>query len=145
MTLPRFIDRPACTTRLNCSVCRDPSATKIHEDWARYYELPGPDGCPLKRPMGWVPPVTPPRREPRPPEPLKSIPHEQWPKWAKALALLKSDEDAGVGDTVHRQLGLLGKAFTATAKALRVPCDCAERRDEWNILYSYAALPSRVG
>ena len=142
MTLPRFIDRPACTTRRNCFICRDPAATKIHEDWARYYELPGADGCPLGHPMGWAPPPTPPAPPRAERKPLAAIPRIDWPGWASAITAMKNETDIGVGDTVHRQLGLLGKAFTATAKALGVPCGCAERRNEWNILYHYTASPA---
>lgn len=65
------------------------------------------------------------------------IPQSEWPCWAKAIAVFKSAEDAGVGDTVHRRLGALGEAFRATMKKIGVPCGCDARQAEWNAKYPY--------
>jgi hypothetical protein len=66
-----------------------------------------------------------------------AIPREQWPTWAKAVTPWAEPEDIGVGDTIHRKLGVLGEVFKATLKTLGVPCGCDQRQEEWNILYPY--------
>lgn len=65
------------------------------------------------------------------------IPREQWPLWAKAVALASNADDTGVGDTVHRQAGALGVAFSVWTTALGIPCGCTTRRAEWNVAYAY--------
>lgn len=73
---------------------------------------------------------------------MTSLPYEQWPEWAKALALLKTDEDKGVGDTAHRLLHLkMAKPLTnlalTTLMTFKKKCGCSERRAEWNLKFKY--------
>lgn len=75
---------------------------------------------------------------------FEPIPFDQWPSWTKAVALLKSDEDKGIGDTIHRQSGLLGKGFKWAMVKLGVPCGCDARQDQWNIEYPYALIPRQT-
>ena len=63
---------------------------------------------------------------------------QEWPVWARAIQKLRQVGDAGVGDTVRRQLGVVGEAFKLTMNALGAPCSCDKRRDEWNAKYPYA-------
>lgn len=67
-----------------------------------------------------------------------AVPREKWPMWAAAIALLKSDEDIGVGSTIERELGRAGKAFKVTMRTLGIPCGCNRRRAEFDALYPYA-------
>lgn len=83
--------------------------------------------CPLEKYSG----------EPIKPEPLKPIPRDRWPAWAKAVALLSDDTDIGIGDTIHRQLGKLGEAYKTTLEILGVPCACDKRREEFNAVFPY--------
>lgn len=63
----------------------------------------------------------------------------EWPAWAKSIALLKNDEDIGVGQTAERVLGPLGgdKFKEWFQKMTGRPCGCGERRDLWNAQYPY--------
>ena len=65
-----------------------------------------------------------------------------WPIWAKAVALGKTDSDAGVGDTVERLIGKENsEAFKAFyKKTFGKVCGCNGRKNEWNAKYKY--LPS---
>jgi hypothetical protein len=55
-----------------------------------------------------------------------------WPLWARGLKKLASPGDAGIGDVIHTQLGIHGRAFVATMALLRVPCRCDARRIQYN-------------
>lgn len=67
-------------------------------------------------------------------------PRANWPRWAKAIAWLKADADAGVGDTIARVIGPVGgAAFKAWFKKLTGhSCGCVERQEELNRQYPYA-------
>ena len=71
------------------------------------------------------------------PRKIVAVPMGQWPLWAKAIQKIRSDEDKGVGDTVHRRLGKMGAAFKIFMKSIRAPCGCDRRREEWNQKYPY--------
>jgi len=62
-----------------------------------------------------------------------------WPKVFQLIAHLKTDADAGVGDTIARVLGPVGgDAFKAWFKRLTgKSCGCTERQDELNRNYPY--------
>jgi hypothetical protein len=62
---------------------------------------------------------------------------DNWPAWAKLVAAMKADSDAGVGSTIDRKLGLIGAAFKLTLKALGVPCGCGDRKELYDKLYPY--------
>lgn len=64
----------------------------------------------------------------------------RWPLWATLVRWKATEEDTGVGDTVHRMLGQKGEAFKAWAERLGIPCGCDERRQEWNRLFPYKLL-----
>lgn len=66
------------------------------------------------------------------------VPKADWPMWAKSVALLKTQEDTGVGDTIERQLAKVGgEQFKAFAEKIGIPCGCSDRRDNFNLLYPY--------
>ena len=78
------------------------------------------------------------QRPPSPPrEPKQAVPADKWPTWATLVSKMRADSDAGVGDTIRRQLGVLGEAYKATLKAWGVPCGCSRRQLEWNAKYPY--------
>ena len=63
----------------------------------------------------------------------------EWPAWARGVELLRFPEDVGVGDTVERWAAKVGGAqFKAMAKAVGLPCRCAQRREEWNKRFPYS-------
>lgn len=72
-----------------------------------------------------------------PPPPVEPVPYDDWPKWARLISAMKTDEDVGLGATVKRMLGTAGAAFKATMKLLGAPCGCANREAEWNAKYPY--------
>jgi hypothetical protein len=69
----------------------------------------------------------------------RPVPRDQWPIWAKTLALVSTDSDRGVGDTVKRLIGdFASEAFKTWHKAtFGKPCSCQERQDKWNAQYPY--------
>jgi hypothetical protein len=64
-----------------------------------------------------------------------------WPFWARALARLKTDGEAGIGDTVARLLSLVGGAAFKRWHYRRFghPCGCHRRQAALNRCYPYAA------
>ena len=75
------------------------------------------------------------------PPPKIPVPREEWPLWAKGIALIGSSEDKGVGDTIYRVIGDENSETFKTwyRKIFGKDCSCATRRWLWNELYSYAA------
>lgn len=67
------------------------------------------------------------------------VPKEQWPRWARDVAEdpHREREDVGVGDTIEKILGDGGMAAKVILATLGVPCGCAQRKAEYNVLYSY--------
>jgi hypothetical protein len=65
----------------------------------------------------------------------------RWPMWAKAIAALRAEGDAGVGDTVYRLIGpVTSEKFQRWHRlAFGRECGCPERRAEWNVRYPYVA------
>ena len=65
---------------------------------------------------------------------MRPVPREQWPLWAKALALASTDADSGIGDTVRRIIGnFASDAFKTWHKVtFGRSCDCQARRERWN-------------
>lgn len=68
---------------------------------------------------------------------VQPVPRDKWPLWAAAISKLATDADKGVGSTVDRLLGVGGKAYKATMRAMGVPCGCAKRKAEWDVMYRY--------
>jgi hypothetical protein len=74
----------------------------------------------------------------RPPA-FQPVPREKWPAWAKAVAVFQAEAEVGVGDTFKRlAAGIGGELYIAAWKVTGLPCNCAERRGEWNVKYSYS-------
>ncbi len=67
----------------------------------------------------------------------QSIPRDQWPIWAKALARLAKPEDKGIGDVAARMIGAENsEAFKKWYKATTgKSCGCNGRQRRWNIEY----------
>lgn len=62
----------------------------------------------------------------------------KWPAWAIALSKLRTDADAGVGDTFERHAAMVGgRVFKKLSKQLGLPCGCDARQADWNRLYPY--------
>ena len=74
---------------------------------------------------------------PPPPTPPQPVPHADWPRWALWAEEFAGPGDNGVGDTIQRQLGIVGEAFKASLKMMGVECGCETRRESFNILYPY--------
>ena len=71
--------------------------------------------------------------------PKPPLPFEKWPTWAKAVSLLRTSADAGVGDTVRRTIGDANSdTFQKWYKKLfGKSCGCKRRHREWNQHYRY--------
>ncbi len=67
----------------------------------------------------------------------QSIPRDQWPIWAKALAMIAKPDDKGIGDVVARTIGAENsEAFKKWYKATTgKDCGCTGRQRRWNIEY----------
>jgi len=67
------------------------------------------------------------------------IEYDGWPLWAKAMEKLRTPEDKGVGDTVHRIIGEdnSDKLKEWYLKTFHRICGCDGRKAEWNVKYSY--------
>jgi hypothetical protein len=63
-----------------------------------------------------------------------------WPVPARFLAQMAKPEDTGVGDTIHRLTGKMGKFIEWAVKQLGRDCGCSGRRAEWNRLYPYPKI-----
>lgn len=94
--------------------------------------------CPHRQPVDPGQPVTSevPIASPMPEERV-AVPRDKWPLWAKAVEKFAEPDDIGVGSTIQRVLGKPGMTYKAFRAAVGLPCRCAERRDEWDTLYSY--------
>lgn len=65
------------------------------------------------------------------------VPRNDWPLWAKAMALLAKPEDVGIGDVIARTIGPVGgdKFKAWYAATFNRSCGCAERQESFNIQY----------
>lgn len=70
-----------------------------------------------------------------PAQPLQPLPRDQWPLWALAVAKLAKPTHSGVGDTVEWMA--INGWLAATLKAMGIPCGCAARKAQWNIVFPY--------
>lgn len=62
-----------------------------------------------------------------------------WPMWATMVAVARTTEDRGVGDTVKRIASIVGaERFEQIAANLGMPCHCTKRQSKWNKMYPYA-------
>ncbi len=70
-------------------------------------------------------------------KPKPSIPFNDWPMWAKALATRATPEDKGIGDVVARTIGPEASgAFKAFYEmTFGKPCGCNGRQKLWNTKY----------
>ncbi len=68
---------------------------------------------------------------------VQSIQRDQWPLWAKALAIIAKPEDKGIGDVVARTIGAENsEAFKKWYKETTgKDCGCTGRQRRWNIEY----------
>lgn len=71
------------------------------------------------------------------PDRSPAVPRDSWPIWAKAMAMIATKEDKGLGDVIARTIGPVGgDAFKAWfEKTLKRPCGCAERQESLNAQY----------
>lgn len=86
--------------------------------------------------------------QPVPPMPA-AIPWKQWPPWTKALRVLRTSADSGLGDTVERIIGpAQSKAFREWYRlTFDAECGCAERKMKWNAMYPYPTaetIPQKI-
>jgi|SRR6185295_2755494 len=65
------------------------------------------------------------------------VPRNEWPLWAKMLALVAQPEDKGIGSVIERTIGPFGgSAFKVWyAATFGKSCGCAERRDAFDLQY----------
>jgi len=98
--------------------------------------------CPLGhfgstvKPDGWD--ALPDAPMPSPPAPPKPI--AEWPMTARIIAKLRSPEDGGIGDTIHRHLSRFGAdAMTRLyTRIVGTTCGCSDRQERLNQLFRYA-------
>ena len=62
----------------------------------------------------------------------------EWPLTARIIRRLRSADDIGIGDTIHRQLGFPGRWFESAAESLGIHCGCTDRRAWLNRRYPYS-------
>ncbi len=89
------------------------------------------------------------REVPPPPLPLP-VPYADWPPWVKGVAGMRTDGEAGVGDTVKRLLVTSGAdwLFRTFVVKLVGDCKCESRRVALNAKYPYgplSAIPGKPG
>jgi hypothetical protein len=67
----------------------------------------------------------------------RPVPREEWPMWAKVLALLAQEGDKGIGSVVERTIGpVASNAFKAWHRlTFGRPCSCSERKERWDSQY----------
>lgn len=67
----------------------------------------------------------------------KPVDYGSWPTWAKALKLLSTPQDRGVGDVLARTIGHENsEAFKHWYKStFGRDCGCNGRQERWNKLY----------
>lgn len=77
--------------------------------------------------------------EPYAPPVKYPLPREEWPTWAKGIAMLGNKTDKGVGSTIERIIGPFGgDAFKAWhQKIFNRECHCTQRREQWDFMYAY--------
>lgn len=68
---------------------------------------------------------------------VEFVPHDKWPLWALAIERMRKPDDIGVGTTWERELGHVGTAIKAALKLMKIPCNCAKRKAEWDVMYRY--------
>ncbi len=76
-----------------------------------------------------------------PPPPPPPEPYEQWPTWVKAVARMRADGEAGVGDTAHRLLETMGVGWFWQTFVVKLTgnCKCEARRKNLNARHPYPA------
>lgn len=70
---------------------------------------------------------------------VSAVPRDQWPLAAKGMALLRTPEDRGVGDTVARLARIAGGESLAAAyrRITGRDCHCAQRAERLNQMFPY--------
>jgi hypothetical protein len=75
-----------------------------------------------------------------------AVPREKWPLAVKAIARLAMDQDAGIGDTIHRLMGSGGEIFERMFKQIAGrDCGCQNRRAILNRMYPLIRSITYVG
>jgi hypothetical protein len=78
-----------------------------------------------------------------PPKPTQPVPRDQWPLIVRGLAMLATEADKGVGDTLARLLAHVGgEKYKRITKRLGYDCKCSAGQANLNALYGYGAAPS---
>jgi len=72
-----------------------------------------------------------------PPQPIDPA---EWPAWAKLVRLAAKPGDKGIGDTMHREAGVIGQTWEALYLRLTGhPCGCGGRVEALNQQYPYTS------
>jgi hypothetical protein len=73
---------------------------------------------------------------------VRQVPNEEWPKWAKDLAMDRQPLDNGIGDTVAHIIGDTKSAAFKNwfVKIFGRTCGCTERQRWLNQKYPYSSL-----
>ena len=72
-----------------------------------------------------------------PPQPIGPA---EWPAWAKLVRLAAKPGDRGIGDTMHREAGVIGQTWEALyLKLTGHPCGCGGRVEALNQQYPYTS------
>ena len=72
----------------------------------------------------------------------RPVKRKEWPVWAKTVALLKTDADAGIGDTIERTIGHHRSiAFKLWFRGIfGKSCGCSARKAKWNKSFPYSEV-----
>src|SRR5207302_548591 len=69
---------------------------------------------------------------------IAEVPRKDWPAWAKVIALAKTKDEKGVGDTIARIVGPIGgQAYKRWREIKGAPCGCDERQADLNAAFPY--------
>lgn len=72
------------------------------------------------------------------PDAIQPLPRSEWPHHIELIAKFRSDSDVGVGDTIERSAGGVGRVFKDWFKKVTgKPCGCSARKEMFNTRYPY--------
>lgn len=76
----------------------------------------------------------------------KRLKSDQWPLTARIIAKLRADSDAGLGDTIHRNLDRFGAEAMQWLykRIIGSDCGCANRQAKLNRMFPYESSRTRA-
>ena len=68
---------------------------------------------------------------------LVAVPRVEWPADIVVISLLANAKDRGIGDTIKRELGIVGSTIAWAFRMIGVTCGCDGRQATLNAKYPY--------